>query len=265
VAFRSPTPLNATTTSKLSFRVIAAFVTAASSQPSHTVFRECGWYLERERRSFTARRSTDEVGAQPAWRSHVRCPQHITAIHPSLRIFQNFQGPPISRNNIVEQRGKPMIGVGIPMSREANDEVLQRRTLRARAEIARSARVNPKCLPVSRESNCATTGGSASLVLRVCVRHWRPHPPPAAHATAEVHVQVQTQYCTRGRPSRPGRVHSTFPLKSTTAAAIILTLPTTSTSKVAKGRTLRMLMLMMSSCFSCNLFLRKRRAKISTS
>jgi len=169
VAFRSPTPLSATTTSKLSFRVIAAFVTAASSQPSHTVFRECGWYLERERRSFTARRSTDEVELSPASLA-IPCSMssaHHRIIHPSLRIFQNFQGPPISRNNIVEQREKPMIGVGIPMSREANDEVLQRRTLRARAEIVRLARENPKCLPVSRESNCATAGGSTSLVLRV--------------------------------------------------------------------------------------------------
>ena len=34
-------------------------------------------------------------------------------------------------------------------------------------EIVRLARENPKCLPVSRESNCATAGESTSLVLRV--------------------------------------------------------------------------------------------------
>ena len=34
---------------ELSFRVIAAFFLAASSQLSHTVFRECCWYIKEER------------------------------------------------------------------------------------------------------------------------------------------------------------------------------------------------------------------------
>ena len=135
MAFRSPTPLSATTTSKLSFRVIAAFVTAASSQPSHTVFRECGWYLERERRSFTARRSTDGAELSPASLA-IPCSMssaHHRIIHPSLRNFSKFPRPAHLPNDVGSSREKPMIGVGIPPLREANDEVLQGRTLRARA------------------------------------------------------------------------------------------------------------------------------------
>jgi len=157
-------------------------------------------------------------------------------------------------------------GVGIPMLREANDEVLQRRTLRARAEIVRLARENPKCLPVSRESNCATAGESTSLVLRVG------KPELVMVLLIAFSAQVLSIYrhrvglisddqrClidlstwssltrTRGRPSRPGRVHSTFPLKSTTAAAMNLdaadhfnyqfSAPSVSSRVVKVGRTL---------------------------
>ena len=81
---------------------------------------------------------------------------------------------------------------------------------------------------------------------------------------------------TRGRPSRPGRVHSTFPLKSTTAAAMNLDAADrfnyqfSAPSAIFQGseggpNTLNVDVDDEFLLASCNLFLRKRRAKISTS